>query len=116
MIKLHFKRPQAADAFISMAEGMWDNCRDDTVMGDAIMEAELALFTAFLEEMAKRPSDFDYTWILDDKFKRMAEDIRDNCADDANNRGINTERDLNEAHEEDREDTCCPFDVSITQA
>jgi len=113
MIKITFKRPQAADAFISMAEGMWENRRDDAVEDDTRAQEELALWTELLDLLGKPTRDFDHSWVLDDKFRPLVEDVRDNCDDNAHDMGINNEHDLAEANDEDREMACCSFELTI---
>jgi hypothetical protein len=111
MFQVTFARTAAADAFISMAEGMWENQRDDTVMGDTAEEAKLALWEALLKALGD--AEAEAVVILDDKFLPLVKDVIDNCADNAHDMGIDDENDL--ADSEDAELACAPFEVTIRQ-
>jgi len=111
MITIKFKRPQAAGAFISMAEGMWENERDDAGL---LGSEKLSQLTELLDVLGKPTPDFEHAWQLPDHLRDIAKDVADNCADNAHDMGLDDESDLDE-NPEDAEMACCPWEVTIEE-
>jgi hypothetical protein len=111
MIKLTFKRRAAAEAFASMAEGMWEVHRDDR-------DASFPTWDAFTDDFCAQlpatggPDKGPVTVELDDRFLRIVEAVRDNCDDNAREMGIDDEHDLDE-HPEVADDVCASFDLVV---
>jgi hypothetical protein len=105
MLTIRFDRYEAAIAFASMAEGMWENKRDDRMGYMPSSLVEFQLWDTFLHDLNAAitnaaPLSQDFTIILDGKYRQLVEDVRDNCADNCD--------DLED------EDACRPDEVTIT--
>jgi len=112
-MKLTFQRRAAALAFASMAEGMWENYRDDAVMGDTAAIAQRDLWDAFMDAVnaATHPDDV-LAYEIDDRYAALAKDVVDNCDDNAHDMGLDTPADI-AANPDDAALACCGFEVTI---
>src|SRR5262245_30904373 len=110
MIAVTFARVAAFNSFVSMAEGMWENKRDDRNGYLPSSETECQLWDAFLNALGEAQGT---TVALDDKFGALVKDVVDNCADNSHAMGIDEPSDLEE-NPADAELACCPWEVTIS--
>jgi hypothetical protein len=109
MIKISFKRGAAAEAFASMAEGMWQVHRDDRDASFPSWDA----FTDCAQLPATNAQDKGPVVVeLDEKFINIVEAVRTNCDDNSHEMGIDDEHDLDE-HPEAADDVCVSFDLAV---
>jgi hypothetical protein len=111
MIKITFKRRAAAEAFASMAEGIWDVHRDECDASFATWDAFTDAFCAQLPATNGQHKG-PVTVELDDRFVNIVESVRVNCYDNAHEKGIDDEPDL-DAHPDVADDICAPFDLLV---
>jgi hypothetical protein len=105
-IDVRFARKTAAHVFSSTAEGIYCNLRDDAVISDSAARVELAAWEAFIGAVnlqLVKSVDIDLTesvtFTLPSAFAPLVERVRDSCANNAHDMGVDNEDDLEESDE-----------------
>jgi len=119
MITVTFARAAALNSFASMAEGMWENRRDDQDNDDASM-VEFKLWDEFTDAVnaaadnAKPDAAGKVSIDLaNNAWLQLVRDVRDNCADNAHDMGIDDTGDLEE-NPDDAAMACGAWEVQIS--